>query len=165
MATGRLVHQDPGRYPWRPVSNDMGVSMEWNGTRARVWLVLGALNGFLSVALGAYAAHGVAGQVADALLTTFLKGVHYQGFHGLALLAVGMLVGLRPGSRWLLAAGTLFALGILLFSGSLYLRVLLDSAAWGRVTPSGGGALLLGWICLGVGAWRAPSPPSSSARP
>jgi uncharacterized membrane protein YgdD (TMEM256/DUF423 family) len=121
----------------------------------RLWLALGALNGFLAVALGAFAAHGLTGKVAETLVVTFLKGVDYQGFHGFALLATGILVALRPDSRWLRLAGALFALGVLLFCGSLYVRVLTDTAAWGRVTPFGGSAFLLGWLCLGIGVWRA----------
>jgi len=58
---------------------------------ARIPLFLGALNGFLAVALGAFAAHGLKGRIPAASLEVFQTGVHYQGLHALALLAVGLL--------------------------------------------------------------------------
>ncbi|MOA49425.1 hypothetical protein D3C78_1723060 [compost metagenome] len=83
----------------------------------------------------------------------FHTGVLYQLVHALALLGVGVLA-LRWRSRLLTVAGGLFAGGILLFSGSLYLLTL-SGLRVGPVTPLGGVCLLAGWLCLGVAAWRA----------
>ena len=121
---------------------------------ARFWLTLGAVNGFFSVALGAFAAHGLKGRLSEQMLGVFDKGVDYQGFHALALLAIGLLLLFRPGSRPLSWAAALFLAGILLFSGSLYLLALSGDRGWGVVTPFGGTAFLLGWVMLGIGAWR-----------
>ena len=66
---------------------------------ARLWLTLGAVNGFFSVALGAFAAHGLKGRLSEQMLDVFAKGVDYQGFHALALLAAGLLLLFQPGSR------------------------------------------------------------------
>lgn len=121
---------------------------------ARLWLTLGAVNGFFSVALGAFAAHGLKGRLSEQMLGVFDKGVDYQGFHAVALLAAGLLLLLQPDSRPLKWAAALFLGGILLFSGSLYLLALSGVGAWGAVTPFGGTAFLLGWVLLGIGAWR-----------
>ena len=128
--------------------------MSTDSTTARLWLALGALNGFLTVALGAFAAHGLKGRIGDAQLLTFAKGVEYQGLHALALLVTGTLLLLRPDLRAPKIAAALFLIGIALFSGSLYLLALTGTRAWGAITPVGGTAFLLGWAILGIGFWR-----------
>ena len=119
----------------------------------RIYLLLAALFGFSGVALGAFAAHGLKARLSAEYLAVFHTAVQYQMIHALALLAVGLLGPQLPG-RLLTAAGGLFALGILLFSGSLYLLVLSGVGALGIVTPFGGLAFLAGWLCLGVAAWK-----------
>lgn len=119
---------------------------------ARCCLALGALNGFLAVALGAFAAHGLQGRLTEHMLSVFDKGVEYQGFHALALLATGLLLLHHPQSRLLRWAGSFFFGGIMLFSGSLCALALSDARSWGAVTPFGGAAFLLGWALLGLGA-------------
>ena len=93
--------------------------------RLRHFIVLGAINGFLAVAFGAFAAHALKNHLSAGLLEVFQTGVEYQGMHALALLAVGML-GRDERGRALNLAGWAFATGILLFSGSLYLLALTD---------------------------------------
>lgn len=120
---------------------------------SRLFVLLAALYGFTGVALGAFAAHGLRGRLSPEYLAVFHTGVLYQLVHALALLGVGVLA-LRWRSRLLTVAGGLFAGGILLFSGSLYLLTL-SGLRVGPVTPLGGVCLLAGWLCLGVAAWRA----------
>lgn len=120
---------------------------------ARLWLLLSACAGFTGVALGAFAAHGLKSQLTPAHLAVFQTGAHYQLIHALALLGVGLLALLRP-APLVNCAGALFALGIALFSGSLYALTLSGVGALGVVTPFGGLAFLAGWLCLGVAAWR-----------
>ena len=120
---------------------------------SRLFVLLAALYGFTGVALGAFAAHGLRGRLSPEYLAVFHAGVLYQLVHALALLGVGVLA-LRWRSRLLTVAGGLFAGGILLFSGSLYLLTL-SGLRVGPVTPLGGVCLLAGWLCLGVAAWRA----------
>lgn len=122
----------------------------------RVLLLLAALFGFTGVGLGAFAAHGLQGQLSAEYLAVFHTAVHYQMLHALALLA---LAGLwqRLGGRLLVAAGLCFCAGILLFSGSLYALTLTGIRALGMITPVGGLALLAGWWCLGLAAWRLPA--------
>jgi uncharacterized membrane protein YgdD (TMEM256/DUF423 family) len=121
---------------------------------ARIWLTLGAVWGLLTVALGAFGAHGLRGRVADDLLVTWGTGADYLGMHALALLACGLLALHIPGSRLVTAAGWAFALGTLVFSGSLFILVLSGVRAWGAVTPFGGILLILGWGLVAAGAWR-----------
>ncbi|WP_339080370.1 DUF423 domain-containing protein [Pseudomonas sp. TMP9] len=120
---------------------------------ARLWLLLSACAGFTGVALGAFAAHGLKDQLTPAYLAVFQTGAHYQLVHALALFGVGLLALLRP-SRVVNVAGALFAVGVLLFSGSLYALTLSGISALGIITPFGGVAFLAGWLCLGLAAWR-----------
>lgn len=118
----------------------------------RHFLVLGAVNGLLAVALGAFAAHALKDLLSSGLLEVFRTGVDYQALHALALLAVGLLGALSTPGRALAVAGWAFATGILLFSGSLYLLALTDARWLGAITPFGGTAFLIGWGAL---AWHA----------
>jgi len=120
----------------------------------RVFLLLAALAGFTGVALGAFAAHGLKGRLSTEYLAVFQTGVHYQLVHALALFGVALLAERLPG-RLLTAAGSLFAAGILLFSGSLYALTLSGLGKLGMITPLGGLCFLAGWLCLGLAAWRS----------
>ncbi len=122
----------------------------------RVLLLLAALFGFTGVGLGAFAAHGLKGQLSAEYLAVFQTGVHYQMLHALALLALAALWQ-RLGGRLLRAAGVCFCIGILLFSGSLYALTLTGISALGMITPVGGLMFLAGWFCLGLAAWRLPA--------
>ena len=122
----------------------------------RVLLLLAALFGFTGVGLGAFAAHGLKGQLSAEYLAVFQTGVHYQMLHALALLALAALWQ-RLGGRLLTAAGVCFCVGILLFSGSLYALTLSGISALGMITPMGGLTFLAGWLCLGLAAWRLPA--------
>ncbi len=120
----------------------------------RVFLALAALAGFSGVALGAFAAHGLKGQLSTEYLAVFQTGVQYQLVHALALFGVALLAERLPG-RLVTAAGSLFVVGILLFSGSLYLLTLSGLGKLGMITPLGGVCFLAGWLCLGLAALRA----------
>lgn len=122
---------------------------------ARRFLIIAALSGLLLVMLGAFGAHALEARLSPNHMIWWQKAVHYQGLHTLALLAVGLLGLLHPG-RALNAAGWLFVVGILLFSGSLYALTLTDIRALGMVTPFGGTAFIAGWAALVLAAWRLP---------
>ncbi|GAB6388570.1 DUF423 domain-containing protein [Stutzerimonas marianensis] len=119
----------------------------------RLFLLLAGVFGLTGVALGAFAAHGLKSRLAPEMLAVFQTGVQYQMYHALALLAVALLSLHMPG-RLLSAAGGLFAVGILLFSGSLYLLTLTGVGKLGIITPFGGVAFLAGWLCLVFAAWN-----------
>lgn len=135
------------------------------------WLLLGAALAGLSVAAGAFAAHGLdryftvkyAGETrvsggremsrSEKYLHDFKTAAEYQMTHSLALLAVGILTERRK-TICLQIAGTAFLLGIALFSGSLYLLTITGVTKWGMVTPIGGVFFLVGWTALAVAAMR-----------
>ncbi|MCW5585444.1 MAG: DUF423 domain-containing protein [Chromatiales bacterium] len=123
----------------------------------RHFVVLGAVNGFLAVAFGAFAAHALKNILSTGLLEVFRTGVDYQALHALALVAVGLIGGQSGHSRVLQLAGWSFASGILLFSGSLYVMALTDIRWLGAITPFGGTAFLIGWGALAWHAGRAES--------
>ncbi len=115
----------------------------------RVFAALGAFSAFVAVAAGAFAAHALKARLSDDLLQAFETGARYQMYHALALFAVAWAL-----TRWTSpagpAAGWLFVVGTVLFSGSLYALALSGQRSLGMVTPFGGLAFLAGWICLGV---------------
>lgn len=119
----------------------------------RPFLLLAAFYGLTGVALGAFAAHGLKSRLGTDYLAVFQTGVQYQLLHALALFGVALL-SLHAPSRLLAAAGGLFALGVVLFSGSLYLLTLTGIGKLGIITPFGGAAFLAGWICLMLAAWN-----------
>ena len=122
-------------------------------TDDKLFFALGALSGFIGVALGAFGAHALKGRLDVGLLATFEIGVRYQLYHALALLAVGWACTRWPGTLTV-ASGWLFVAGTIIFSGSLY-ALALSGARWlGAVTPLGGLALLAGWLCLAWGALK-----------
>ena len=123
----------------------------------KTFLKAGALLGALAVALGAFGAHGLKKIVDEDTLAIFQAAVQYQMYHALALLATGVIYEKFP-NQWLNRAGLAFIIGIILFSGSLYLLTALKAAgetglnAAGIVTPFGGVAFIAGWcfILLGI---------------
>lgn len=114
------------------------------GTAMRFWVLIAALNGLMAVALGAYAAHGLA---ADAYAQSLAeRASQYQLVHALALLAADRLAADRR--RLAHGAAAAFTLGIALFSGSLYLKALTGELAAPLVTPTGGMVIMLAWLAL-----------------
>ncbi len=117
----------------------------------QLFVVAGALFGFLGVGAGAFGAHLLKSKIAPESLDVFEIAVRYQMYHALVLVGLALLVGIFP-SAWLTAAGWLFMIGVAIFSGSLYTLVLSGIRSWGAVTPIGGVLLLLGWLSLLLGA-------------
>ena len=117
----------------------------------RILIALGAISAFLGVALGAFGAHGLRKRLSADMLAVFEIGVRYQLYHALALLGAGAAAA-RLAPDALAAAGVLFVIGTLVFSGSLYVLALSGRKWLGAVTPLGGLALLVGWASL---AWAA----------
>ncbi len=115
---------------------------------------MGALSGFLTVALGAFGAHMLEGRMDEHHFLIYQKSSYYMGLHGLVLLAAGLWLQHQP-SPWLHRAGWSFSLGILLFCGSLYAIAFGAPRVLGVITPIGGTAFLLGWLALAIAAWRS----------
>jgi uncharacterized membrane protein YgdD (TMEM256/DUF423 family) len=116
----------------------------------RTFLLIGAVLGFIGVALGAFGAHGLKNRVSPDMLTVFETGVRYHMYHVFALLIVAAAIGHIGSARLLVLAGWLFFAGILLFSGSLYALALTGVGILGAITPLGGLLFLVGWACLAL---------------
>lgn len=123
----------------------------------RALFALSGVFGALGVALGAFGAHGLRGRL-EALADGAVRrgwwesAAHYHLVHALAIAVAGFVFS-RSGHGAAAAGGIAFALGILLFSGSLYAMTLTGVRALGAVTPIGGLFFIAGWVCLSIGAW------------
>ena len=115
-------------------------------------LFLGALNGALAVALGAFGAHGLRSRVDAAMLDIWSTASQYHFYHALALLLVGVLA--RQAGTGVITAGWILFAGMLVFSGSLYVLVLSGQKWLGAITPVGGTALIIGWLWLAWSLWK-----------
>lgn len=124
---------------------------------SRTCLVAGALFGAIGVMLGAFGAHGLSALLDSRALAVWDTAVLYQFVHTSALLITGVLARDRP-AKALRIAGIAFGLGILLFSGSLYLLALDGPRLLGPLTPVGGLCFIVGWLALAWSQWsdRAP---------
>lgn len=115
----------------------------------RFSLVMAGIMGFLAVAFGAFGAHGLKKRFANEpiRLEWWNTGAQYQGMHALAL-GLAAYVSTRSTSGAASVAPVAFVVGIVLFSGSLYVMTLTGIRKLGAVTPLGGLAMLVGWGCL-----------------
>lgn len=113
------------------------------------FLSLGSLFGLLAVIIGAFGAHGLENNLTEHALARYHTGVEYQFYHVMALLVLGVIVSQLSTTPSLIQySGIAFTVGILLFSGSLYLYALTGITKFGMVTPIGGLAFIVGWVCL-----------------
>ena len=108
----------------------------------KLFIMIGAINAFLAVALGAFGAHGLEGRVEPKYLETWKTAVTYQMFHATGLFIIGILAGKLPASALISWSGWLMLIGIIFFSGSLYALTLTKISVLGAITPIGGVAFL-----------------------
>jgi uncharacterized membrane protein YgdD (TMEM256/DUF423 family) len=113
-------------------------------------LAVGAIFMALAVLLGAFGAHALKPSLSPEMLAVYKTGVEYQFYHALGLLIIG-LIGFHIDSKWLRRSGLLLTIGILIFSGSLYVLSLTGIKVIGAITPIGGVSFVAGWICLSIG--------------
>jgi uncharacterized membrane protein YgdD (TMEM256/DUF423 family) len=127
------------------------------------WLRVAAVWGFLAISMGAFGAHGLEERFsslgetpgslpAERLKASFNTGAQYHMYCALAILAVGVLAQTGRGGPALQAAGWLFLLGSLIFSGSLYILATTGLRWLGAITPIGGVAMIAAWVALAVAA-------------
>ena len=115
-----------------------------------------AFLGAISVMLGAFAAHKLKQIVSEQAVTIFETAVRYQFYHVFALALTAVMYKDYP-NKLISASGILFMLGILFFSGSLYLLTYITGnnivgLDWiGAITPIGGLFFIVGWLCLSLG--------------
>jgi len=114
-------------------------------------MLVGAVAALIGVGFGAFGAHGLRDRVSPEMLTVFETGVRYQMYHAFAILVTAIALSQFDGAL-VRAAGWLFTIGIVLFSGSLYAMTLTGTPSLGAITPIGGVAFLAGWVCLVVTA-------------
>ncbi len=121
-------------------------------------ILTAAFFGALAVVLGAFGAHSLKKIVSPEALSIWQKGVEYQFYHTFALLYLSTFA--RYKHKLISLAFVLFTLGIILFSGSLYILTLKDAynltftSILGPITPIGGVCFIAGWICLFLAALR-----------
>ena len=116
----------------------------------KLFLSAAAVFGFLGVAFGAFGAHALKNRLDPYYLDVFKTGVQYQMYHALALLAVALLIKFQPNeaNNLLNYAGWAFMIGIIIFSGSLYILSVSGIKIMGAITPLGGLSFLVGWALL-----------------
>jgi len=107
----------------------------------------------LAVGLGAFGAHGLKSQLSETMLQTYKTGVEYHFYHALGLLLIGVLALSIP-SPLLKWSAILLTLGIVLFSGSLYVLAVSGIKWLGAITPFGGVSFIAGWILLFLAVWK-----------
>lgn len=110
-------------------------------------LSVAAISGLLAVALGAFGAHGLKSIISPEMLEVYKTGVQYQFYHTFALLAVGILMNFNQSNvlKW---SATFFMIGMILFSGSLYVLAISGVKALGMITPFGGITWIAAWFLL-----------------
>jgi uncharacterized membrane protein YgdD (TMEM256/DUF423 family) len=118
-----------------------------------MFIAVGAISAFLSVAAGAFGAHALKEKLSPDLLAVFETGARYQMYHALALILVGVVETSKP-DGWIRSAGYALIVGTVLFSGSLYVLALTGVRWLGAITPLGGMGFLVGWALLAWGALR-----------
>lgn len=122
----------------------------------KFFIIAGAINAFISVALGAFGAHGLKDKLPEKYLAIWETAVQYQMVHALGLLAIGILMSkvlIGPISQ-LNTAGYFMLAGIILFSGSLYVLSLTKIGILGAITPIGGVAFLVAWVMVIIAALK-----------
>lgn len=117
------------------------------------YLAAAGINGAMGVALGAWAAHGLQGRLPPAAIEWIRTGASYQLWHAAALLGLAALAA-RHATRLIAVAGIGFAVGALLFGGSLYLYAWTEQAVFALVTPVGGALMIGGWLATFAAAFR-----------
>jgi len=112
------------------------------------WISIGAIFSGLSVMLGAMGAHSLENVLTEKKLSAFQTATEYMGYHGLALILVGIIcIQLAESSaKSLKKVGVLFTTGIVLFSGSIYILTFDGPRLFGPITPIGGLCFMAGWF-------------------
>ncbi len=117
-------------------------------------LLAGCITGLLAVVLGAFGAHGLEKIVDPKVMESYQTGVHYQFYHSFALIVAGIFAHFWPETKHFKTAGISFLIGIVIFSGSLYLYTLTGNKTFGMITPVGGLSFIIGWGLLIMALWK-----------
>ncbi|MEI7026075.1 DUF423 domain-containing protein [Paenibacillus sp. y28] len=118
----------------------------------KTWFIIGCINAFLCIAIGAFGAHALKSHVGADLIAIYETGVQYHMFHALGLIAIALAAD-KLGSGWrILWSARLMLIGIILFSGSLYALAISGVKGLGAITPLGGVSFLAAWVLLAMAA-------------
>jgi uncharacterized membrane protein YgdD (TMEM256/DUF423 family) len=120
---------------------------------SRTIILTSALFLAIAVIIGAFGAHALKAQLPEDLMQVYQTGVQYHFYHALGMLLVGVLSISRP-SKWVNWSALLLGLGIVLFSGSLYVLAITGIKGFGAITPIGGLSFITGWILLFIALWK-----------
>lgn len=120
----------------------------------KLFLILGSIAMALAVGLGAFGAHGLKNILTDEMLDIFETGVKYHFYHAIGLLVIGLIAQLMPNSSLLQWSGWLILVGIIIFSGSLYILSIAGIRWMGAITPIGGVCFIISWILLALATWQ-----------
>lgn len=120
----------------------------------KLFLFIGSIFMALSVAIGAFGAHGLEPRLSEKMMKNYQTGVQYHMIHSVGLLAAGIIALKLTTSSLVTGAGWSFIIGIILFSGSLYTMALTGITKLGAITPFGGVAFIIGWILLAIASLK-----------
>lgn len=120
----------------------------------KTFLILGAINAFFCIALGAFGAHGLKKILSADMLAVYQTGIQYHFYHAFGILIIGLLLLHFPRSRLIPISGWLMMAGIVLFSLSLYILSLTGIRGLGMITPFGGVSFLGAWTLLIYAIWK-----------
>lgn len=120
----------------------------------RKWMMLGAVLTMLSVAIGAFGAHMLKEKIGADAIAVYETGVQYHMIHAIGLLIIGLTAGHLGSSTKLKWAARLLFIGIIIFSGSLYVLSISGIKILGAITPIGGVAFIVGWLLLAIDVWQ-----------
>lgn len=118
------------------------------------WIIIASILGFTGVALGAFGAHGLETTLeVNNRVDTFETAARYHMYHALALIGVAWL-STQYTNKWITWAGYLLTIGVVVFSGSLYILAIADLSFMGTIAPIGGTSMIAGWGCMALTAYK-----------
>lgn len=120
----------------------------------KLFLTIASIMMALSIAIGAFGAHGLKSIVEPYMLKTYNTGVEYQFYNSLGLFAVSFIAYLKPESKKAIVSYWLILIGTLIFSCSLYLLVILNMPILGAITPIGGTLQIIAWLLLAYSIYK-----------
>ena len=121
---------------------------------SKLFLILGSINAATAVTMGAFGAHFLKTKISEDMLSVFQTAVQYHFYHSLGLLIVGLLTIYFKPKKHLEIAGWMMFIGIILFSGSLYILSTTGSRWLGIITPFGGIAFIMSWVYIAIAVWK-----------
>lgn len=120
----------------------------------KLFVLIGSINMLLAVGLGAFGAHGLPGKLSERMIEIYQTGVQYHMIHAIGILIIAIVADRLGSPAMLLWAGWAMFIGIVFFSGSLYILSISGVKILGAITPIGGLFFMAGWLLLALGVLR-----------